>query len=52
MTTNETIEANEQIANLLGDTISLLSTNDSQASSSTINNVPFSYFFFSLNLIF
>jgi len=39
MSTNETIEANKQLANLLGDTISLLSTNDSQASLSTITNV-------------
>jgi len=51
MTTNETIEANKQIANLLGDTISLLSTNDSQTSLSTINNVQFSFFPFFSNFI-
>ena len=50
MSTNEIIEANEQLANLLGDTISLLSTNDSQASLSTINNVTlFSFCFINLN---
>jgi len=49
MPTNEIIEANRQLANLLGDTISLLSTNDSQASLSTINNV---HFFFQFYLIF
>jgi len=43
MTTNKAIEANEKLANLVGDTISLLSTNDSQTSLSTIKNV----FFFS-----
>ena len=45
MSTNQTIETNKQLINLLGDTISLLSTNDSQASLSTIKNVFFSFFF-------